>query len=143
MKKFHSELGEPIAIALQPSNEEKKWGRWQFPGLQRTADGHILASFEYGSDSYQYEASIHYRVSEDGGKTWREKRENERPAYTKMPNGKYFVGLSEKAVIQRIIWMPIRPYMNMETENGILPMISGRTLTKRFTRRNTILKPIR
>ena len=96
MKKFHLELSEPIAIALQPSNEEKKWGRWQFPNLQKTADGHILASFEYGSDSYQYEASIHYRVSEDQGKTWREKKESERPAYTKMPNGKYFVGFVRK-----------------------------------------------
>ena len=99
-KTFHLEIDEPIAIAAQPASEERKWGRWQFPGLCRTAEGHILASYEYGTDSYQYEATLHCKVSEDEGKTWRPKRDDERPAYTKMPNGKYFVGFVRKGCYQ-------------------------------------------
>jgi len=92
LKKFHLELEEPVAIAVQPANEEKIWGRWQFPGLKRTTAGHILASFDYGTDSLQYEGILHYMVSEDQGKTWREKQKSDTPVYTKMSNGKCFAG---------------------------------------------------
>ncbi|MBQ8370271.1 MAG: exo-alpha-sialidase [Clostridia bacterium] len=96
LKKFHLELDEPVAVSLQPANEQRIWGRWQFPDLHRTENGHILASFEYGTDSYQYEAGTRYMVSEDDGKSWRPRREADRPVYTKMPNGKYFVGFVKK-----------------------------------------------
>jgi len=96
LKKFHLELEEPVTVALQPANEQRIWGRWQFPGLRKTENGCILASFEYGTDSYQYEATARFMVSDDNGKSWRKKQDDDRPVYTKMSNGKYFAGFVKK-----------------------------------------------
>ena len=95
-KKFHLEICEAVPIALQPSCEERKWGRWQFPMLTRTMRGHALTTFEYGTDSIQYEATQLFSVSEDGGLSWREKNDKDIPEYTKMANGKYFCGFVKK-----------------------------------------------
>ena len=99
-KKFHLELDKPVVVALQPADEERVWGRWQFPKLQRTTAGHILASFAYGSDSLQYEDIPHSMVSEDQGKNWRDTREDDRPAYPKMQNGKCFAGFVKRGCRQ-------------------------------------------
>ena len=106
-KKFHLELDDPVVVALQPSNEERVWGRWQFPALQYTKDGQILASFAYGKDDVSYSGYKLYMISEDKGKTWHsqkgegaDKAPNKNaiqpPKYTKMSNGKCFAGFVSK-----------------------------------------------
>lgn len=106
-KKFHLELDDPVVVALQPSNEERVWGRWQFPALQYTKHGQILASFAYGKDDVSYSGYNLYMISEDKGKTWHsqkgegaDKAPNKNaiqpPKYTKMSNGKCFAGFVSK-----------------------------------------------
>ena len=66
-------LGDPVVVAQAPSDEpQPSWGRWQFPGIHRLADGRLLVQWSIHIDSAQsYGAVPAGAVSSDGGKTWR------------------------------------------------------------------------
>lgn len=65
------ELGEPVVVARGPVGE-KRWGYWQFPRIERLADGRLHASWSITADSaksYGNKLSAH-AVSSDQGKSW-------------------------------------------------------------------------
>jgi hypothetical protein len=64
-------LDEPVVVARAPAGE-KRWGYWQFPRIERLADGRLHASWSISADSaksYGNNSSGH-AVSIDQGKTW-------------------------------------------------------------------------
>lgn len=64
-------LGEPVVVARGPL-DEKRWGHWQFPRIERLADGSVHAWWSTGADSptaYGKNFSAH-AVSSNEGKSW-------------------------------------------------------------------------
>lgn len=84
------EISEPILVAESPA-DERRWGYYQFPALDRLADGRIALTFHVHADSvksYGLAAETPNRgISEDGGKTWRLASSSEPPAGLLLPNG--------------------------------------------------------
>jgi LPXTG-motif cell wall-anchored protein len=86
-KNFHLEIGEPVVIE-QGAVGDQAWGHYQFPNLYRTTRGHIAAGWGYASDTIEYTSHVKEgirtaAVSEDEGKTWRDKTpEDEAHAFT-------------------------------------------------------------
>lgn len=83
-------ISEPILVAESPA-EERRWGYYQFPVLDRMVDGRIAVTFHVHPDSvrsYGLEAERPNRgVSGDGGKTWRLTSGAEPTAGLLLPNG--------------------------------------------------------
>ncbi len=70
MDKLNVELGEPVTVVQAPANI-RAWGPYQFPGLERLADGVIRVSFQVGADSATAVGLPPMQaVSADEGKTW-------------------------------------------------------------------------
>jgi len=67
-------MGEPVLVAEGPA-EETRWGRYQFPNIERYDDGRIAVTFSVLADaaeSYGKEPEVPNRsISLDGGKTWK------------------------------------------------------------------------
>lgn len=101
MKKFHLEVGDPVVIE-QGAVGDQEWGHYQFPNLYRTTRGHIGAGWGYASDTIEYTSHVKEgirtaAVSEDEGKTWRDKTPEDVPYYpVLMKNGKRWVGFCGK-----------------------------------------------
>ncbi len=105
MKKFHLELGEIKKIA-QGAVGDQFWGHYQFPTINYTKTGALIATWSYGEDKV---GGVHHEggvrppfVSYDGGETWgpNEKGEEGRPKI-RMSNGKYFLGFCGKPQLKR------------------------------------------
>jgi hypothetical protein len=83
-------ISEPVLVAESPA-EERRWGYYQFPTLERLTDGRIAVTFHVHPDSvksYGLAADRPNRgVSEDGGKTWQLTADNEPPSGLALPNG--------------------------------------------------------
>lgn len=63
-------LGEPVVVSQAPP-DVRRWGPWQFPGLQRLPDGRIQVSFHVEADSAAaYGLPPGRAVSSDEGRTW-------------------------------------------------------------------------
>jgi hypothetical protein len=86
----HVIVSDPILVAEGPA-EERRWGRYQFPTLDRTLDGRIALSFHVNEDSaraYGNRPSEPDRgISPDGGRTWTLVPATERVAGLLLPNG--------------------------------------------------------
>lgn len=95
MRKFHLEIGEPVAVG---QGDCKKWGPYQFPTLSRTRSGAIHSSWAlHNDDIVEFKGkSSDSAVSEDNGKTWREQTAADvvLSPDLPMPNGKLFVGFA-------------------------------------------------
>jgi len=76
-------LDDPIPVISGGTYEEHQWGPYQFPGLAKTRNGHIMLTCAppKAQDSViGYEGtSICGKASEDGGATWRDIREDDIP----------------------------------------------------------------
>ena len=94
-RKFHLEIGQPVAVTYGKPGDDA-WGHVQFPALYDTANGKIIASWEYCSDTIEYKGSFHTAVSDDGGASWRDSFPEDQIAYPKMSNGKCFAGFVRK-----------------------------------------------
>lgn len=69
------------------------WGHHQFPGLRRTVDGLILASWGYGEDKDSVQTIAFSKISLNGGKSWVPNTGGNAAAPSVlMSNGKYFDG---------------------------------------------------
>lgn len=83
-------VSEPILVAEGPVGESR-WGRYQFPSLDRLIDGRIALSFHVNEDSaraYGRRPSQPDRgVSADEGKSWALEHATERPAGLLLPDG--------------------------------------------------------
>lgn len=63
-------LGDPVVISQAPPHV-RQWGPWQFPGLQRLADGRIQINYHVEADSATaYGKPLGRAISADEGKTW-------------------------------------------------------------------------
>jgi len=66
-------IGDPVVVAMGPP-EERRWGYYQFPHLERWDDGRIALTFSVHPDaaeSYGLPATVpNLYVSSDQGKTW-------------------------------------------------------------------------
>ena len=81
---------EPVLVAEGPAGE-RRWGRYQFPSLDRLLDGRIALSFHVNEDSARAygrrPAQPDRGVSGDGGATWRLEHATERTTGLLLPNG--------------------------------------------------------
>jgi BNR repeat-like domain len=63
-------LGKPVVVSRAPLGL-KHWGPWQFPKIERLADGRLHVSFHIEADSAKaYGLPVGHAVSSDDGKTW-------------------------------------------------------------------------
>lgn len=84
------DISEPILVAEAPA-DENRWGRYQFPTLDRMLDGRIALTFHVNEDS----ATAYGKTSEhpnrglssDDGATWTLERATEPSAGLLLPNG--------------------------------------------------------
>jgi hypothetical protein len=83
-------ISEPVLVAESPA-EERRWGYYQFPVLDRLPDGRIALTFHVHPDSVNSYGLAPDRpnrgLSEDGGKTWRLTSSDDPPAGVLLPNG--------------------------------------------------------
>jgi hypothetical protein len=83
-------VSDPILVAEGPAGE-RRWGRYQFPTLDRLLDGRIALSFHINEDSARAygntPAQPNRGVSNDGGKTWTLEHATTRTAGLLLPNG--------------------------------------------------------
>jgi hypothetical protein len=65
-------LGEVVVVAQAPAGEpQPKWGEWQFPQIERLADGRIHIAWSVAEDSARfYGVEQAHAVSGDDGMTW-------------------------------------------------------------------------
>jgi len=101
MKNFHLEFG-PIHKIVQGAVGDQAWGHYNFPTINYTKTGALIARWAYGEDKVggaHHDGGVRPPyVSYDGGVTWgpNEKGEEAAPRI-KMKNGKYFLGFCGKA----------------------------------------------
>ena len=70
-------ISEPVVVARGPESAITGWGVYQFPDLERLADGRLMIAFADSSDTIEtYGAERCCFTSSDEGKTWQ--RANER-----------------------------------------------------------------
>lgn len=83
-------VSEPVLVAEGPVGE-RRWGRYQFPSLDRLLDGRIALSFHVNEDSaraYGRRPSEPDRgISADDGRSWTLEQAAERPAGLLLPDG--------------------------------------------------------
>ncbi len=105
MKKFHVELGEPVLV-YQGAEGDTKWGHYQFPHLHRTVEDNLYIGWSYHNDTVLQDGhvvgAVTNAVSDDGGKTWRRTRPEDRVRTSAplMSNGKHFVGFKSKPGVE-------------------------------------------
>lgn len=84
------DLSDPILVAEAPAGETR-WGRYQFPTLDRTLDGRIALTFHVADDSALaygvIPAQPNRGLSADDGRTWYLVRATEPTAGLLLPNG--------------------------------------------------------
>lgn len=80
-------MGEPVIVA-QAAPEIKGWGPYQFPWVERLADGALHAVFWMHADSAKdYGLSNGHAVSRDGGQSWQPVDAAPSPGGLLLPNG--------------------------------------------------------
>ena len=80
-------LGEPVLVHQAPV-EVKAWGPWQFPHLERLADGHIHIEFHVEADSVTaYGLPTRHALSADDGRTWQAVAGRDARGGLLLPNG--------------------------------------------------------
>ena len=80
-------LGEPVLVHQAPV-EVKEWGPWQFPHLERLADGRIHLEFHVEADSVTaYGLPSRHALSADEGKSWEAVEGRDARGGQLLPNG--------------------------------------------------------
>ncbi len=88
--KLRVDMDPPVLLVESPA-EERRWGRYQFPTIERLADGRILATIHVEADSATaYGAPKLNLVTSDNGLTWRKDDTAANGAYgLRLKNGDY------------------------------------------------------
>ena len=82
-------------------------GPWQFPLLQRLADGRLLAEFQKGADSAtDYGLPMGQAVSDDNGASWHEVPAPGLTAGLRLPNGDELRAIQQPSVPLKGLAMP-------------------------------------
>ncbi|MCY3899051.1 MAG: sialidase family protein [Caldilineaceae bacterium] len=80
-------LGEPVLIDQAPVGL-REWGPWQFPHLERLADGRIHLEFHVEADSVTaYGLPTRHALSADDGRTWEQVDVRDARGGLLLPNG--------------------------------------------------------
>lgn len=83
-------VSEPVLVAEGPAGE-RRWGRYQFPTLDRLVDGRIALTFHINEDSARAygdrPAQPDRGISADGGRSWTLKHATERTGGLLLPSG--------------------------------------------------------
>jgi hypothetical protein len=80
-------LGAPAVVAQGPAGVGH-WGPWQFPHLERLADGGLHVSFHLEADAYKaYGLPKGHAVSYDQGQTWQRIAAEPETGGLSLPNG--------------------------------------------------------
>lgn len=83
----HITLGDPVLIDQAPA-DLKRWGPWQFPHLERLADGRIHIEFHVEADSVTaYGLPTRHALSADDGRTWQAVESRRARGGLLLPNG--------------------------------------------------------
>lgn len=98
---FTVTLSAPTAV-YQGAVGDQTWGHYQFPSLNFTPEGFILANWSYSSDTIDYKpapaGAVTKRLSVNGGKSWMIPTALDKAAPKNlMGNGKYFNGFGGRA----------------------------------------------
>ncbi|HLJ13808.1 MAG TPA: sialidase family protein [Bryobacteraceae bacterium] len=92
-------LGDPVLVAESPPDEHR-WGRYQFPVIERFDDGGIAVSFSVlpdAAESYGAQPPLPNRaISRDGGLTWRMDTTSSGVSGLRLPNGDRLKPLTPK-----------------------------------------------
>lgn len=91
MKESHTKinliLGEPIVVAQAPP-EVVGWGPYQFPWIERLADGSLHVTFHLHADSASaYGSNNGHAVSRDEGRSWQRVEMPASPGGLLLPSG--------------------------------------------------------
>lgn len=71
-------ISEPVVVARGPESAITGWGVYQFPDMERLADGRLMIAFADSSDTIEtYGAERGCFTSSDEGKTWQKANERE------------------------------------------------------------------
>lgn len=95
-------VGDPVVVVQGPEGETR-WGYWQFPRIERLADGRIRVNWQVAADSATAYGSggRGTAVSADEGKTWTPvdgSDAEELAGGTLLPNGDRLALLSETSI---------------------------------------------
>ncbi len=82
---------EPASVIIESPASERRWGRYQFPALERLADGRLIAFIHTEADSATaYGSPKRVFTSADNGLNWREDSGAQHEAYgLHLKNGQY------------------------------------------------------
>ena len=99
------ELGDPVVVSCAPV-EEKGWGPWQFPCIERLHDGRLFVQYHVKEDSAAaYGLSPGLAVSSDEGMTW-EPVLGVKDNGTLLSNGQRISGKSLKSMHVDLLKLP-------------------------------------
>lgn len=91
-------LGPPVVVAQAPESV-KGWGPYQFPRVERLADGSIHVAYHIEADSAKaYGLSMGHAVSNDDGQTWRAVDDLPAPGGLALPSGERLLADSARSV---------------------------------------------
>lgn len=80
-------LGDPVVVAQGPA-DVTHWGPWQFPSIERLADGRLHVAYHIAADSAKaYGLPVGHAASNDNGKTWYALSEQPANGGLLLPNG--------------------------------------------------------
>lgn len=87
MQAPHITLGEPVVVAQGPA-DIRHWGPWQFPSIERLADGGLHVTYHLEQDAYKaYGMPKGHAVSYDNGQTWQAVADAPATSGLLLPNG--------------------------------------------------------
>jgi len=87
------DLSEPVIVS-QASPEVTNWGPWQFPRIERLADGNLHVEFHIEADSpTAYGLPMGHAVSRDQGRSWEERQTICESEGVLLPNGDRLMAL--------------------------------------------------
>ncbi|MCX5658503.1 MAG: sialidase family protein [Planctomycetota bacterium] len=91
-------LGAPVVVA-QASPDVKGWGPYQFPRVERLADGSIHVAYHVEADSAKaYGLAMGHAISRDEGQSWAAVADLPSPGGILLPNGERLLADSSKSL---------------------------------------------
>lgn len=105
-KKFNIRFGEPVVVAV--ADKPFGWGFFQFPVIDRTSDGEIIARWNLAHDAmeaYGTEARG-MKASADNGKSWSPDKKPDPGGSVLLPNGDRLSVYTPKPVPVKALKLP-------------------------------------
>jgi len=111
-------LGEPVVVSRAPASVGG-WGPWQFPSLERLADGRIHLGYHIEADSAAaYGKPIGHAYSKDDGLTWTTAKEPEGDGGLLLSNGDRLRPAPQRSVPAASLKLPKPLFSRRGTYSG-------------------------